>query len=36
VPLSNCDTLGACNATTTFNLGAGAYVIEARATFQVE
>jgi hypothetical protein len=36
VPLANCDTLGNCQATATFNLAAGAYVIEARATFQVE
>jgi hypothetical protein len=36
VPLTNCDPQGACLATTTFNLSAGAYVIEARATFQVQ
>jgi len=24
-----------CNASTNFNLAAGAYVVEARATFQV-
>ncbi len=35
VPLTNCDALGACTASTTFNLSAGAYVVEARATFQV-
>jgi hypothetical protein len=35
VPLSSCDALGNCSATTTFNLSAGAYVLEARATFQV-
>jgi hypothetical protein len=35
VPLA-CDTLGNCNASATFNLSAGAYVIEARATFEVE
>ena len=35
VPLTNCDVLGNCTATATFNLGAGAFVLEARATFQV-
>lgn len=35
VPLTNCDTQGNCTATTSFNLAAGAYVVEARATFQV-
>ena len=35
VPLTNCDALGNCTATATFNLGAGAFVLEARATFQV-
>jgi hypothetical protein len=35
VPLS-CDALGSCNASATFNLSAGAYVVEARATFEVE
>ncbi len=35
VPLTNCDALGNCIATATFNLGAGAFVLEARATFQV-
>jgi hypothetical protein len=34
-PLTNCDNTGACDTVTTFNLAAGAYVIEARATFQV-
>ena len=36
VPLGNCDAAGACGALTTFNLAAGAYVVEARATFQVQ
>lgn len=35
VPLSNCDGAGVCTASTNFNLAAGAYVVEARATFQV-
>lgn len=35
VPLTNCDGQGNCIATATFNLNAGASVIEARATFQV-
>ncbi len=35
VPLTNCDNAGACDTITTFNLAAGAYVVEARATFQV-
>ena len=30
-----CDAQGRCVGTTTFNLAAGAYVVEARATFQV-
>ena len=36
VPLGNCSAAGACDALTTFNLAAGAYVVEARATFQVQ
>jgi hypothetical protein len=36
VPLSACDAQGNCTATTTFNLAAGAYAVEARATFQVQ
>ena len=36
VPLTNCDAQGNCIATATFNLNAGASVIEARATFQVQ
>ena len=36
VPLGNCSTAGACEALTTFNLAAGAYVVEARATFQIQ
>jgi hypothetical protein len=35
VPLDNCNSAGACDTVTTFNLAAGAYVVEARATFQV-
>jgi hypothetical protein len=35
VPLGNCTSGGACDAQTTFNLAAGAYVVEARATFQI-
>lgn len=35
IPLTNCDAQGNCTGSTTFNLIAGAYVIEARATFQV-
>ena len=35
VPLGNCNAAGACGAQTTFNLAAGAYVVEARATFQI-
>ena len=36
VPLGNCSAAGACSAVTTFNLAAGAYVVEARATFQIQ
>jgi hypothetical protein len=36
VPLSTCNTAGECTATTAFSLSAGAYVVEARATFQVQ
>ena len=38
VPLApgSCDAQGACTATATFNVGAGAHVVEARATFQVQ
>jgi hypothetical protein len=36
VPLGNCSAAGACDALTTFNLAAGAYVVEARATFQLQ
>ncbi|MGE5243272.1 MAG: hypothetical protein ACM3SQ_03485 [Betaproteobacteria bacterium] len=36
VPLTSCDTAGACSATATFDLAAGAYVVEAQATFQVQ
>jgi hypothetical protein len=35
VALSNCSTAGSCQATASFNLPAGTYVVEARATFQV-
>jgi hypothetical protein len=34
--LSNCDTAGNCIAAVTPTLAAGAYVIEARATFQTQ
>jgi hypothetical protein len=33
VTLTNCDGNGLCLANTTFNLAAGAYTVEARATF---
>lgn len=36
VPLSGCTGAGGCQATATFNLAAGTYVVEARATFQVQ
>jgi hypothetical protein len=36
VPLAACNTAGECTATTAFNLSAGAYFVEARATFQVQ
>lgn len=36
VPLSSCNGAGNCQATAVFNLPAGAYVIEARATFQTQ
>ena len=36
VPLSGCSGAGQCQATATFNLAAGTYVVEARATFQVQ
>jgi hypothetical protein len=35
VPIVNCNTAGVCETAATFNLVAGAYVAEARATFQV-
>jgi len=35
VPLSGCTISGVCGAGATFNLAAGAYVVEARATFQI-
>jgi hypothetical protein len=34
VTLTNCDPNGACLANVSFNLAAGAYFVEARATFQ--
>jgi hypothetical protein len=34
VTLTSCDANGACLASVTFNLAAGAYFVEARATFQ--
>ena len=36
VPLATCNAAGDCTATTAFTLSAGAYVVEARATFQVQ
>jgi hypothetical protein len=36
VPLNTCDDQLVCAATSTFNLGAGAYTVEARATFIVQ
>jgi hypothetical protein len=36
VPLGACNGAGECTATTAFSLSAGAYVVEARATFQVQ
>lgn len=36
VPLSGCTGAGGCQATAMFNLAAGTYVVEARATFQVQ
>jgi hypothetical protein len=36
LPLTTCDPAGACTATASFDLAAGAYVVEARATFQVQ
>jgi hypothetical protein len=36
VPLATCNSAGSCQATAVFNLAAGAYVIEARATFQTQ
>ncbi len=36
VPLDSCNAAGDCTATTAFNLAAGAYFVEARATFQVQ
>lgn len=36
VPLASCTPAGACNAVASFNLAAGAYVVEARATFQIQ
>jgi hypothetical protein len=35
-PLSSCSAAGACDTVATFNLAAGAYVVEARATFQIQ
>jgi hypothetical protein len=36
VALTNCDVAGNCLGTTSFNLSAGTYIVEARATFQVQ
>lgn len=35
VPLTSCNSSGVCTASTNFNLAAGAYTVEARATFQL-
>jgi hypothetical protein len=35
-PLTSCNAAGACDTVVTFNLAAGAYVVEARATFEVQ
>jgi hypothetical protein len=35
LPAGSCDDQGVCTAVTSFTLAAGAYVVEARATFQV-
>jgi hypothetical protein len=36
VPLTGCTGAGDCQATALFNLAAGSYVVEARATFQAQ
>ena len=36
VPLGGCTPAGACQANAAFNLPPGAYVVEARATFQTQ
>lgn len=36
VTLSNCDSSGNCLGTASFNLAAGTYIVEARATFQAQ
>jgi hypothetical protein len=36
VPLASCNGAGHCQATATFNLPAGSYVVEARATLQTQ
>jgi hypothetical protein len=36
IPLSNCNAAGDCTGTASFTLAAGAYVVEARATFEVQ
>lgn len=36
VTLTNCDTAGNCLGTVSFNLPAGTYIVEARATFQAQ
>jgi hypothetical protein len=36
VPLTSCNSAGDCQGSATFNLPAGAYVVEARATFQTQ
>jgi hypothetical protein len=34
IPLATCNAAGACQASAAFTLTPGAYVVEARATFQ--
>ncbi|HEY2431355.1 MAG TPA: hypothetical protein VGI12_01690 [Vicinamibacterales bacterium] len=36
IPLNNCSAAGECLGTASFTLAAGAYVVEARATFEVQ
>jgi hypothetical protein len=36
VTLTNCDSAGNCQGAASFNLAAGTYIVEARATFQAQ